>query len=182
MKTLVIVDIQNLFLASRKVFGPLARIDYVKLKELFKDTPEDTVDAIAYILASPYHDDKKFLKFLKKHDYILFRKFAKLANTNDTNEYSNVQFKNRSWTNHMVWESIKMLPNYQKLVIVSGNGAFCSVIEAAKVSNKPTKVVSFDGTLQSELATLANSVVLLDKAYIFDSASIKSKYTEEENG
>ena len=82
----------------------------------------------------------------------------------------------------MVWESIKMLPNYQKLVIVSGNGAFCSVIEAAKASNKPTKVVSFDGTLQSELATLANSVVLLDKAYIFDSASIKSKYTEEENG
>ena len=38
---LTVVDIQQNFLASRREYGPLARLDFVKLYEKFKKSTED---------------------------------------------------------------------------------------------------------------------------------------------
>ena len=152
MRNLAIVDVQTLFLASREEYGPLARVDYVKLKTLFKKDNLDISHAVAYILASPYHDDRRFIRFLKKHGYILIRKFAQLDIPRSTSgEEQEIKFKNRSWIDSMVWESIKMIPRYDHIYIVSGNGQFCSVVDAAHKNHKTVSVVSFRGSLQKEL-------------------------------
>lgn len=175
MRNLAIVDVQTLFLASREEYGPLARIDYVKLRSLLKQDTLDITDAVAYILASPYHDDRRFIRFLKKHGYILIRKFAQLdiprvaSPANDTEE--SIKFKNRSWIDSMVWESIKMLPRYDHIYIVSGNGQFCTVVDAAHKNGKKVTVVSFKGSLQKELAAMADNLITLDDKYIFDSSA-----------
>lgn len=172
MRNLGIVDIQTLFLASREEYGPLARVDYVKLRSLLKQDTLDITDAVAYILASPYHDDRRFIRFLKKHGYILIRKFAQLDIPRSTvTDEQEIKFKNRSWIDSMVWESIKMLPRYDHIYIVSGNGQFCTVVDAAHKNNKKVTVISFKGSLQKELAAMADNVVILDDKYIFDSSS-----------
>ncbi len=174
-RNLAICDIQTLFLAAREEYGPLARVDYVKLKTLFKEQDTDIVDAVAYILASPYHDDRRFVRFLKKNGYCLMRKFAQLNTPMSTNEEKNIQFKNRSWIDAMVWEAIKMVPKYDHVYVVSGNGQFCSVVSAAKALGKKVTVVSFRSSLQKQLAELADEVVYLDQEYIFDSSAFQNK-------
>lgn len=173
MRNLAIVDVQTLFLAAREEYGPLARVDYVKLRSLFKQDNLDIVDAVAYILASPYHDDRRFIRFLKKHGYILIRKFAQLDIPRSASSFEEpeIKFKNRSWADSMVWESIKMLPRYDHIYIVSGNGQFCSVVEAAHKNNKKVTVLSFKSSLQAELSKIADNVVYLDDKYIFDSSA-----------
>lgn len=180
MKVLCIVDIQTLFLACREEWGPLARVDYVKLKKLFSDDPTDVVHPVAYILASPYHDDKRFVRFMKKNGYFLMRKFAQLDMPRSLQEEDpTVKFKNRSWIDAMVWEAIKMMPEYDKVIIVSGNGNFCHVVEAAKKTGKKVTVISFKSSLQEQLSKLADEVVYLDKQYIFDAAEIQARETKE---
>ena len=166
MRNLVICDVQTLFLASREEYGPLARVDYVKLTELFKSNTTDLVDAVAYVLASPYHDDKRFIRFLKKNGYAVIKKYAQVIRAEDNEE--EVKLKNRSWIDSMVWESIKMAPRYDTITIISGNGLFCSVANAAKQQGKKVHVISFRSSLQEHLSSLADEVTYLDNNYLFD--------------
>lgn len=64
-----------------------------------------------------------------------------------------------------------MLPRYDHIYIVSGNGQFCTVVDAAHKNNKRVTVVSFKGSLQKELAAMADEVIHLDDKFIFDSSS-----------
>lgn len=176
-RVLAIVDIQQLFLASREEFGPLARVDFVKLRGLFKSyaLQDAVVDPIAYILSSPFHDDKRFVRFLKKQNYIVMRKPAQLDENKDTNEIGPSKFKNSSWTHTMVWETIKMLPNYTDVFIVSGNGQFLKVVEAAHAQGKKVTVASFRSSLQKQLAEKADQVIFLDAEYIYDSSAFNNQ-------
>lgn len=174
-RILASVDIQLLFLSAREEFGPLARLDFVKLMNLFKKDKDSVVDAIAYILASPVHDDRNFVRFLKKLGYITMRKSAQL----DKNPDSQHKVKGRAWSDSMVWEAIKIIDRYDEVFIVSGNGAFCSVANAAKESGKKVTVVSFKSSLQSQLAALADEVIYIDKEFIFDSSAFKAKRDAE---
>lgn len=176
-RVLASVDIQALFLSCREEYGPLARVDFVKLMALFnKDKdPDRIVDAIAYILASPLHDDRNFIRFLKKLNYFTMRKAATIK----SNEDSIQQIKSKAWSDQMVWESLKMLGSYDEIFIVSGNGGFCSVAKAAKDAGKKVTVVSFQSSLQSQLASLADEVIYIDRDLIFDSSAFKAKRDAE---
>lgn len=175
-RILASVDIQALFLSCREEFGPLARIDFVKLMSLFKQDKEDIVDAIAYILASPVHDDRNFVRFLKRLGYITMRKSAQLS-TREDNQH---KVKGKSWSDSMVWEALKIIDRYDELFIVSGNGSFCAVAKAAKDAGKKVTVISFRSSLQSQLASLADQVIYIDKDLIFDSSAFKAKRDAEQ--
>jgi uncharacterized LabA/DUF88 family protein len=173
-RILASVDIQLLFLSCREEFGPLARVDFVKLFQLFRKESDSVVDAIAYVLASPVHDDRNFIRFLKKIGYITMRKATSL--TKDSNfAAEGEKVKGKSWSEAMVWEALKIIPNYDEIFIVSGNGSFCSVAKAAKDAGKKVIVVSFRSSLQSQLASLADEVVYLDKEFIFDSSAFRAR-------
>lgn len=172
-RILASVDIQLLFLSAREEFGPLARVDFVKLFQLFKREPDSVVDAIAYVLASPIHDDRNFIRFLKKIGYITMRKATSLEKTETFSATGKP--KGKSWSDAMVWEALKIIPRYDELFIVSGNGSFCSVAKAAKDAGKKVIVASFRSSLQSQLAALADEVIYLDKEFIFDSSAFKTK-------
>lgn len=175
-RILASVDIQLIFLSCRDEYGPLARVDFVKLYNLFRSAPTDVVDAIAYVLASPVHDDRNFIRFLKKIGYISMRKASSL----NRGDKGNGSYKSESWSSAMVWEALKILPNYDEIFIVSGNGNFCSVAKAAKEAGKKVTVVSFPSSLQSQLASMADNVIYLDKSFIFDSSAFKTAQLNKE--
>lgn len=176
-RILASVDIQAMFLSCREEFGPLARVDFVKLMSLFKQDKEDVVDAIAYILASPIHDDRNFVRFLKKLGYITMRKAAQISKSEGVDGQQKI--KGKSWSDSMVWESLKIMDRYDELFIVSGNGSFCSVAKAAKDAGKKVTVISFQSSLQSQLSSIADKVIYIDKELIFDSSAFKAKRDAE---
>lgn len=166
MKALVIVDVQTLFLSARSDYGPQARVDYMKLSETINEMYKGAeVTKLAYILASPLHDDKKFINFLKKLGFVIMRKFAEIDNTQDTEE--GIQFKNRSWAGAMAWDTLSTLPYYDKICIISGNGLFCPVVDSARLSGKHVTVMSFPTVLQKELAKKADAVIYLTDNDLF---------------
>lgn len=177
-RNLAIIDVQNLFLSSREQFGSLARVDYVRLKKLFDTDPDVIVDRIAYVLSSPYHDGRDFSRFLKKQGYAVFSKPAQL--TTNVQDDTIQTTRNKTWADLMVWEALKLLPAFNHIFIVSGNGNFCSVVRAAKSAGKKTTVVSFRNSLQAQLASEADEVVYLDKDFLYDSASFAKKREQEE--
>lgn len=177
-KILVIVDVQNLFLSAREIYGPLARVDYVKLKDLFVKKEEDvTVDKIAYVLSSPYHDGRNFTRFLKKQGYMVFNKTAQLIKNQQNDSIHTT--RQAGWSENMIWETLKLLPKYDEVFIVSGNGGFCPVVRKAKLDGKKTTVISFRSSLQSQLATEADEVVYFDKEYLYDSSFFLNKKEED---
>jgi len=180
-KALAIIDVQTLFLSARAEYGPQARMDYVKLSNFLKEQDaSDELEKVAYILASPFHDDHKFVQFLKNNNYTIMRKFAEVVKkpVNET-ENEGFQFKNRSWAGSMAWDILTTLPFYDKLYIVSGNGLFCPVVAAAKASGKKVTVLSFTSSLQKELEKSADQVIYLDSTFLFDAEEVKARQSKE---
>jgi len=169
-RSLVLVDAQQLFLSCREEYGITSRLDFLKLKDLFRELEGDdsVIDQIIYILSSPLHDDRNFIRFLKKHNYITVRKTAQL---NKIGNGAEPGLKGRNWTESMLWEGLKMLPKYDSIIIVSGNGAFNQLINAAKLNHKRTTVISFKTSLQKGLASSADKTIILDNNFIYDSSA-----------
>lgn len=175
-KVLAILDIQQLFLSCREEEGPLARLDFVKLKKLFQTQEDSNVTAIAYVLASPDHDDRNFISFLKKIGYFVFRKRANLEAVKEAKEgNTSIRKSKYSWIDNMVWETLKLIPTYDEIFIVSGNGRFIPVIKAAKDQLKIAHVVSFRSSLQSELEKVSDDTIILNKDFLFDPNEVKKQ-------
>lgn len=177
MKKLVLVDVQQLFLSARSEHGVFAKVDYVKLKALFSSNPDDDVMLIAYVLGSPYHDDKKFTRFLKNNGYFVMKKVAQVDLTK--NDEGRMTFKEGSWSTFMVLDSFSLITKYDEVHIVSGNGQFCRVVSLAHKLNKKAFVISFKSSLQDELAASADGVIILDKSYIYDPTAVLPKVISE---
>lgn len=173
-RVLAVVDIQQLFLAARDEYGPLARVDYVKLRKLFKQDENDVVDAIAYMVVSPKHEDVKFVRFLKKCGYRVFRLYAKVENADRYGDgLSNVRVIPRTWTFKMVKELHAFVNDanrqYDKFYIVSGSNQFVSPINAIHANNKKVSVVAFKSSLSSDFKkTGADEYIILDRDYLYD--------------
>lgn len=173
-KVLAVIDVQQLFLAARDEYGPLARVDYVKLRQLFKQDENDVVDAIAYMVVSPKHEDVKFVRFLKKCGYRVFRLYAKVENADRYGSgLSNVRVIPRTWTFKMVKELHAFVNDanrqYDKFYIVSGSNQFLSPIHAIHEKGKKVSVVAFKSSLAKDYEkTGADEYVILNNEYLYD--------------
>jgi uncharacterized LabA/DUF88 family protein len=173
MKNLAIIDIQQLFLAARDEYGPLARVDFVKLRQLFKQDPADVVDAIAYVIVSPKHEDAAFVRFLKKCGYRVFKKYAEVdyKQTVEPYDQSSVRIIPKSWTYRMVKElhAFVLGMNYDHYYIVSGSNQFISSIKAIHEAGKKVTIVAFRSSLAPDFKkTGADEYIFLDKEHLYD--------------
>ena len=182
-RVLAVIDVQRLFLASRTEYGPLARVDYVALKKLFnpENDPDVIVDAIAYVIVSPQHEDYRFIRFLKKHSYKVMRQFASIDQSSTVND-TGLKIVPKSWTGKMVKDlhSIVLENKYDEYFIVSGSGGFISAVHAIQAQHKPVTVVSFRSSLHQKMAELADVTVVLDNAVLYDENLYKKPETEGE--
>jgi hypothetical protein len=170
-KILAVVDVQQLFLAARDEFGALARVDYVKLMNSFRKSPADVIDAIAYIVVSPNHEDTKFIRFLKKCGYRTFRLPAGLEQNYHEGVLESTRIIPRNCTHRMtkevqVWAAGT---NYEHFIIVSGSNAFIGPIKAIHASGKTCTVMSFRSSLSPDFAKLgADDYVMMDDTFLYD--------------
>lgn len=180
-KILAVIDVQQLFLSSRKEYGPLARVDYVALKNMFNPTrdPDVVVDAIAYVVVSPKHEDYKFIRFLKKNGYKVMRQFAGIAPSEpDDQNQMGVKIIPKSWTNKMIRDLHSFISDkvYDDYYIVSGSGGFISTVNAIHAQGQHVTVVGFRSSLQHVLLDVADAHIILDKEFLYDENLYKRPY------
>ena len=173
MKTLGLVDLQNIWYGMQRVTGLAARIDFVKLRKAISTSEEDLM--IAYVITpvqgetkQPLRDDRKFAAFLKKAGFSVHRQYAQI-NMDD----SGVHFDKSHTADRMFFDVVKFLPSFDRLVVVSGSGAMIPLVNKAKSDGKPVVIASFDkaGDLNRELGALADSLIHLDASYKFERAT-----------
>ena len=167
-RILAVVDVQQLFLSCRDEYGPLARVDYAKLYQSFVTEPGDVVDAVAYVVVSPKHEDAKFLRFLKKQGYRTFRMYAGIDQPYAS---GNIKIIPRNWTYRMTKELISWSAgtNYDYFYIVSGSNQFIGPIKAIHAAGKKCTVMSFRSSLPPDYSKSgADDYVLLDQTFLYD--------------
>lgn len=181
-RILAVVDVQQLFLSCRDEYGPLARVDYAKLFKSFMTEPGDVVDAVAYVVVSPKHEDAKFLRFLKKQGYRTFRLYAGIDQNNRGGELSNTRIIPRNWTYRMTKELMAWAvgTNYDYFYIVSGSNQFIGPIKAIHSTGKKCTVMSFRSSLPPDFTKSgADDYIFLDTNYLYDEHLYKKPLVEE---
>ena len=182
-RILAVVDVQQLFLSCRDEYGPLARVDYAKLYKSFITEPGDVVDAVAYVVVSPKHEDAKFLRFLKKVGYRTFRLYAGVDIFNKgNNEVAFTKIIPRNWTYRMTKELMawSVGNTYDYFYIVSGSNQFIGPIKAIHASDKKCTVMSFRSSLPPDFTKSgADSYVFLDESFLYDEHLYKKPPVEE---
>lgn len=168
-RILAVVDVQQLFLSCRDEFGSLARVDYAKLIKSFKVEPGDEVTAIAYVVASPNHDDSSFVRFLRNQGYRTFRMRAHAATSSMPGEGAYIV--SRSWAYRMSKELLVWAvgSTYSHFFIVSGSNSFIGPIKAIHAEGKTCTVMAFRSSLPEDYTKSgADNYVLLDENYLYD--------------
>lgn len=172
-QNLAIVDVQNLFLAARSEYGSLARLDFVKLKNLICSlVPEDEdLNIVAYVLVSPHHEDKRFVKFLKNWGFKVLRHYVK-GTTSQALSLANSDYASR-----MVRESLFLTNQHDgDIIIVSGNGHFQSLVSNLVSKNKKVSIVAFPSSIQDSLKNSATVFISLNNSHLYNENLYKTNH------
>lgn len=173
MKSVVFVDIQNVFYGLKRITGDQrARCDFVKLRNVLSSSEDDLF--LAYIVTpvmgadSPrphvMKDDAWFIHFLRKSGYQVRRHFARVFQSKDDDS---VQFDRTSPVREMVIDSLRHIHSFDRVVIVSGSGATIPLADKAHELGKLVVVASFEraGDLNPGLKARADETVQLDASF-----------------
>lgn len=169
-KSVVFVDVQNLYYGMRRVTGdPAARCDYVALRNVLRSSPDDLF--LAYVVTpvlgadSEYphvmKDDAWFIRFLRKSGYQVRRHFARVYQSRDGD---GVQFDHTSPIREMVFDSARYTHAFDRVVIVSGSGAMIQIADRARELGKRVAVACFERAkdLNPALKIRADEVIQLE--------------------
>lgn len=172
VRTLAFVDCQQLFFGLKRVTGRHTdRIDYVKLRSKLGSSSKDMF--FAYIISPlaaagegkkiPLHDESKFIRFLTGYGYTVRRHFAKV----EFNRADMLQFSNTSAIREMTADSIRYMPEFDRIVLASGSGSMIGLADRAHELGKNVVVASFShaGDLNRELEAKADVLYQLDASF-----------------
>jgi uncharacterized LabA/DUF88 family protein len=151
IRTLLVVDIQNLFCGCRDTHGRTARVDYRQL--LAAAAPEDGHDKViarAYLVGKRQQDDSAFIGVLERFGYTVRKRM--------------LEQQGSDWDTGIVVETMRDEAAFDRFVLASGDGDFESLLQQLQVSGKETVVMAFRNCLNARLAMTANKVIHLDHA------------------
>ena len=151
-RILGLVDAENLYYTPKQRWGTKAKVDFQKLYRRIAGNNQNA-KVIIYLVADPMIDQSKFIKKLADIGYIprikvLYSKGGRLANSN--------------WDEQIIEDGIALLPETDRLVLVSGDGDFFGLVQKYKQSQKTVSVLCFENDFSPQLRS-AHFVNFLDE-------------------
>ena len=165
----VAVDIQNLWYSCRNSFGTGYRVDYRQLLEYIYDITEGaepTITCVAYLIASPNHDQTNFLSTLRNLGF-------RVKKRNLHYDQDKRSATNTNWDVGITVDAFLNLDNYDTFILISGDGDFVYMVDPIMDKGKEVIVASFEKSLNKGLANAANKVYYLEDDVVY---SPHSKY------
>ncbi len=152
-RTLFAVDVQNLFYSCRDIHGIDARLDYRKLLHTASyGSPLHTV-ARAYVVGKHDQDDSRFVLMLSQFGYSV--------------QHRLVGESGGGWDAGIIADTLRDGPEFDRVVIASGDGHFAGMMKSFHVMGKHTAVIAFKPTLSNALHDAVDNVTLLDKSMLW---------------
>ncbi len=147
----VFIDVQNLYHSAKNLYR--ARVDF---KEVLKAaiSGRKLIRAFAYVVRTKTGEEKPFFEALSKIGIEMRVK--------DLQEFYD-GMKKADWDVGLVIDAIRMSPNVDVTVLVSGDGDFCPLVEYLKNQGKRVEIIAFGKTTSSRLKETADEFINLDQ-------------------
>lgn len=143
----VFVDVQNMYHSSKNLYGSRVKFDEV-LKEAVAG--RKLIRSIAYVIESKSEEEQKFFEALSKQGFELKMK--------DLQIYAG-GIKKGDWDVGLVIDAIKMAPQLDVIVLVSGDGDFVPAVEYLQYHGKKIEVIGFGETCSGRLKEVADEFI-----------------------
>lgn len=150
-KVAIFIDVQNLYYSARHLHSRK-----VNFAEIVKTAlaGRKLIRAIAYVVSTKTGEEKPFFEALSKVGI-------------ETKEKELQEFfggaKKADWDVGIAMDMVRISPNVDAVVLVSGDGDYAPVIEYTKSQGKQAEVIAFGRTTSAKLREAADDFIDLDK-------------------
>lgn len=147
----VLIDAQNMYHSAKNLYG--GRVNF---KEVLKTAVagRKLVRAIAYVIRTETGEEKNF--------------FEALTKSGIETKVKNLQvfyggLKKADWDIGMTVDAIKLSPQLDALVLVTGDGDFLPLVEYLKGQGRQIEVIAFGKSASTKLREAADDFIDLSK-------------------
>ncbi len=146
----VLIDVQNLYHSARNLYQ--ARVNFGEILKLAVSN-RNLIRAFAYVVRTKTGEEKAFFDALIK--------LGIETRVKDLQEFYGGQ-KKADWDVGIVIDAVRMAPNVDTLVLVSGDGDFISLTEYLKNQGKRVEVIAFGRSASGKLKEIADEFIDLE--------------------
>ncbi|MEA3293000.1 MAG: NYN domain-containing protein [Patescibacteria group bacterium] len=143
----ILIDVQNLYHSAKNIYN--ARVNFKEILKLGIGGRK-LIRAFAYVVKTKAGEEKPFFDALVK--------LGIETRIRDLQEFYGGQ-KKADWDVGISIDAIKIAPNVDTIVIVSGDGDFIQLVEYLKNQGKRVEVVSFGKSSSSKLKETADEFI-----------------------
>lgn len=167
MKTYIQIDVQNLFFSARDINQ---RIDFKKIRDHFLNSDCEIIGLNAYIVRTPDANSQKFEGLLRALNYTLKIKNAIISEDNEGNRI----YKGTDHDMAICIDSINNINNFDKWVLMSGDGDFIDLCKFLKKRNKFIEIWAIPGiSFNRNFCDYADQVVFMNDKFFYNKDDIK---------
>ena len=140
----VFIDVQNLYYSAKNLYQ--AKVDFGKvLKEAVG--PRKLIRAFAYVIQAQLPEEKKFFAALDAQGFEVKMKDLQIFVTGD---------KKGDWDVGLTIDAIKVAPQLDVIVFVTGDGDYVPAIEYLQYHGTQVEVIAFGETTSGKLREVAD--------------------------
>lgn len=140
----VFVDVQNLYYSAKNLYR--AKVDFSQvLKEAVG--PRKLIRAIAYVIQAQLPEERKFFTALDLQGFEVKTKDLQIFITGD---------KKGDWDVGLTIDMIKVAPQLDVIVLVTGDGDYAPAIEYLQYHGTQVEVIAFGETASGRLREIAD--------------------------
>lgn len=147
----VLIDVQNMYHSARNLYG--ARVNF---KEVMKTAVagRKLIRAIAYVIRTETGEEKAFFEALTKMGIEVKMKDLQIF-------YGGL--KKADWDVGIAVDAIRLLPLLDVIVLISGDGDYCPLVEYLRNEGRQVEVIAFGKSASSKLRELADDFIDLSE-------------------
>lgn len=163
MRVYIQLDVQNLFFAAKDI---QKRIDFLKIRNHFYNSDDEVVEIVAYLVKSPETGKSdKFENFLENIGYHLSIKTAVIGYRAGGERI----YKNTDQDMTICIDCLKHVDEFDKWVLMSGDGDFIDLCRELKDRGKVVEVWSLAGTsFNKRLCDYVDSVHFIGEQFFYE--------------
>jgi len=167
MRTFIQIDVQNLFFSARDINK---RIDFKKIRDHFVELGDPIVGLKAYIIRTPDAKSDKFESLLKSLRYDLNIKQALISKSSDRQRI----YRGTDQDMAICIDCLTNIDNFDKWVLMSGDGDFIDLCKHLKKLDKFIEVWSLPGmSFNKSFCDYADQIIFMNEKFFYDKDEIR---------
>ena len=148
----IFIDVQNLYHSAKNLYN--SRVDFSAIVEKAV-SKRNLIRSFAYVIRTKTGEEKAF--------------FEALTNLGIETRIKDLQefyggFKKGDWDVGIVVDAIRLSPDVDAIVLVTGDGDFIPLVEYLKNRGKRVEVMAFERSASAKLKEVADEFVDLEKS------------------